>query len=317
MSFLERGSAENFSETSALWLQALTVVVGSGGNFGGGGAKRAKARPSSGRDSQLGQLVAKGGGHGAGGRTRKKPAASGGSGGGGAFDRWKVTRSSGVAGQGFGGGRSNRKSYGGGGGGGGASKVGQDAPKKHYGGKGGDGIKSEIAGAEKFYGGGGGGGVNHNGNKLKTGFGGLGGNGGGGRGSDFASKWNRNWWRFTGTHGEPNTGGGGGGTDPESRYAGMGGSGVVIVRYPADTPVLVGGQVAKVGGYQVHTFATPGEDVLAFNNGTETLSIDFLVVAGGGGGGSGGGGGGGVVKGSRMIYKGTALGQHMKETPES
>ena len=66
--------------------------------------------------------------------------------------------------------------------------------------------------------------------------------------------------------GEANTGGDGGGTDPESKYAGMGGSGVVIARYPGSVPVLVGGEVSSVAGYHVRTFKSPGEDALAFGN---------------------------------------------------
>ncbi|CAE7252091.1 unnamed protein product [Symbiodinium necroappetens] len=290
--------------------KALKVVVGAGGNFGGGG-HGALLVPTAGSDSQLGEVVAKGGGQGGGGSDISKPGGSGGSGGGGGFDRTTVARSTGTAGQGHGGGITNLQEYGAGGGGGGAGEAGADAPQKYYAGKGGDGISSDITGATKFYGGGGGGGINDNTGQLLTGRGGLGGKGGGGRGSDFGSKYpgpDGSQWEFTGTDGEANTGGGGGGTDPESKYAGMGGSGVVIVRYPGTAPVLVGGEVASVGGYQVHTFAIPGEDALAFDNGTETLPVDFLVVAGGGGGGSGGGGGGGVIKGSKMIPKGTEWG---------
>ncbi|CAE7548985.1 unnamed protein product [Symbiodinium sp. CCMP2592] len=244
--------------------KVVTVVVGDGGISGAGGYGAATGVATAGGDSQLGDLIAKGGGQGAGGSQIEQPGASGGSGGGGGFDRLNVARSSGVAGQGHGGGRSNLPGYGAGGGGGGAGAAGQDAPKKHYGGKGGDGVSSDITGTLKWYGGGGGGGVNENGNHKVDGAGGAGGKGGGGRGSDFGSVSWANWHKFTGTDGEANTGGGGGGTDPESRVAGKGGSGIVVVRYKSATPVMTGGTITSFGGYQIHTFSAVGASTLKY-----------------------------------------------------
>lgn len=172
--------------------------VGAGGNFGGGHTANLIATPAG--DSQLGEVLAKGG-QGGGGSDINKPGGSGGSGGGGGHDRINVARSKGTAGQGHGGGITNLPAYGAGGGGGGAGEAGADAPQKHYGGKGGDGISSDITGATKFYEGGGGGGINDNSGQPLTRRGGLGGKGGGGRGSDFGSKAlgsDGSQWEFTG-----------------------------------------------------------------------------------------------------------------------
>ncbi|CAE7556653.1 unnamed protein product [Symbiodinium natans] len=283
--------------------EALSVLVGAGGNGGGGGGRYATTNvPTNGGDSKLGKVVAKGGA--AGGYKARQTAPSGASGGGSAFDSPSVTVASGTKGQGHSGGKSFKSGYGGGGGGGGAGEAGHNPSGTYRGGKGGDGISSDITGSTKFYGGGGGAGLNGHGAKSYPDLVALGGKGGGGRGSDFVCDPENQYWKFTGTNGEPNTGGGGGGGDPETRMAGTGGSGVVIVRYTSPTPILSGGTVTEAGGFQIHTFATPGEDDLSWMKAGNIL-IDFLIVAGGGGAGSGGGGGGGVIMGSKMIHKGT------------
>ena len=110
------------------------------------------------------------------------------------------------------------------GGGGGAGAVGGNGSSTTTG-NGGDGIFWNGA----YYGGGGGGGGALEGSSGGT-FG-LGGLGGGGRGGDRSVQPN-------GSSGQANTGGGGGGNSVTSRavnpqYAGNGGSGVVIIRYPA------------------------------------------------------------------------------------
>lgn len=235
--------------------QSMSILVGAGGS-GGTGYGNAKE----GGDSSIGStLTALGGGKGGSLHTREL-AGEGGSGGGGGYDSPSVARTSGKTGQGHGGGRSDRGGYGAGGGGGGAGEAGHDAPQTHYGGPGGDGIESSISCTPTWYGGGGGGGVNNNNNRdddPKSG--GKGGKGGGGKGSTagFGSS-----NRFTGTNGEDGLGGGGGGTDPESTVAGIGGSGIVIVRYQGG-PKFSGGTVSSCQGYTVHTFATVGQHSLA------------------------------------------------------
>ena len=146
-------------------------------------------------------------------------------------------------------------------------EAGKDAKKKHYGGAGGDGIPSDITGETKWYAGGGGGGVNKNGNKELENGGGLGGRGGGGKGSSWASEVKHGAASFTGTDGEDNTGGGGGGTDPECRVGGVGGSGLVVVRYPSPVPLMVGGSITSKGGYQIHSFQNVGTSKLEYDPG--------------------------------------------------
>ena len=104
----------------------------------------------------------------------------------------------------------------GGGGGGGAGGNGGNGVLNSSGGNGGVGLSSSISGVATFYAGGGGGATPNN---NVSGLGGLGGGGKGGAGYDGHTP---------ATAGAPNTGGGGGGADDGP---GIGGSGIVIVRY--------------------------------------------------------------------------------------
>ena len=197
----------------------LNVTVGAGGTAGTGGSSA-----GNGGDSVFATVTATGGGGGGGASA----GLNGGSGGGGGFDRTGVPYSTGVAGQGFGGGITGHGGYGAGGGGGGAGGAGANAAIVHQGGAGGVGVQSSITGVATYFAGGGGGGVNHNCGCSVADGGGAGGLGGGGNGSTLG---NGGGSFFDGTSGAPNTGGGGGGTDPESSVAGSGGSGIVIIRY--------------------------------------------------------------------------------------
>ena len=105
------------------------------------------------------------------------------------------------------------------GGGGGAGAQGANAVWNR-GGNGGNGISSSITGSAVFRAGGGGGG----GNNTSGGYG----NGGAGSGS-----WGRNDSTPVGTGAAANTGGGGGGA-----YWGTGGSGIIIIRYPASRTIV-------------------------------------------------------------------------------
>ncbi|CAJ1342222.1 unnamed protein product [Effrenium voratum] len=263
------------------------VKVGAGGQSGTGGTGKGYVpdQPAkNGEDSQLGTLVALGGGHGA--DSDRKPG-DGGSGGGGTFDRPNEPPGNNTAGQGHTGGLATDTWHGAGGGGGG------------------DGVSSDITGAVTWYGGGGGSGVNANDHRYAYGAG-KGGMGGGGRGSNFGCHtWGNE--RFTGSDGRENTGGGGGGTDPEGTVAGKGGSGIVVVRYRNPTPLIFGGAPTFSNGYTIHWFTTVGASALEFPTpGTETLTLEYLVVGGGGGAGTGGGGAGGLVKGWVLMKKGSA-----------
>ena len=119
------------------------------------------------------------------------------------------------------------------GGGGGAGGVGGDAQygSTHIPGTGGNGIQLDITGTPTYYAGGGSGGGNDGQPGSAKGYptaGGLGGGGRGGMKSDNAG----DEVATAGTDGLG--GGGGGGSAVEGKYMGAaGGSGVVVVRYPA------------------------------------------------------------------------------------
>ena len=162
---------------------------------------------------------------------------SGGSGGGSAY--YTAAAGTGITGQGSNGGVGllGNTSQSGmtikAGGGGGAGGVGGDAQygSTHIPGTGGNGVQLDITGTQTYYAGGGsGGGVVFNKNNT-YGYrvaGGLGGGGTGGMQSDHAGDENPT----AGTDGLG--GGGGGGSGKEGKYMGAaGGSGVVVVRYPA------------------------------------------------------------------------------------
>lgn len=211
----------------------VSVTVGQGG----AGSRFHNVRQvDNGRPSKFDSIVATGGG-GGGQYAGSTFGASGGSGGGSSADYTNTAnKSTGIAGQGYGGGVSCAGGYGGPGGGGGAGGVGQNGgptasdddqctgtntgQNPTRGGNGGDGIQSSITGTVEWYGGGGGGGVNTNGGPATGGS--QGGRGGGANGAWCAN--------CTGSSATDGTGGGGGGGDAEGR-GGDGGNGIVIVSY--------------------------------------------------------------------------------------
>ena len=105
--------------------------------------------------------------------------------------------------------------------------------------------------------GGGGGGAFSNTGTPTAGSGGSGGGGNGGRAGNASS---------TGTAGTANTGGGGGARPNFASYAG--GSGVVIVRYPATFTISVGAGLTSSnttqGGSKITTF-TAGTGPITFS----------------------------------------------------
>jgi hypothetical protein len=143
-----------------------------------------------------------------------------------------------------------------GGGGGGAGGNGGNGSGGTVGGNGGVGLSSSISGVLTYYAGGGGGATQNN---LTSGLGGL---GGGGRGG-YA--WGGNPALQGATAGAPNTGGGGGGADDGP---GIGGSGIVIVRY------ITSAALENVSGNNAWTGAiTLGTDIaIASLAGELTLS---------------------------------------------
>jgi hypothetical protein len=170
------------------------------------------------------------------------PGGAGGSGGGGSAN----TAGAGTAGQGFSGQISTASV----GGGGGAGEAGGTEGAR----QGGDGVAVSITGSSVTYaGGGGGGGIGAPSN---------GGDGGGGAG------WGWSYPNpYGGSAGSTNTGGGGGGYAATVTSGSLGGSGIVILRYPSARTITVGAGLTS-------STATVGENkVTTFTAGTGTVSF--------------------------------------------
>ena len=138
------------------------------------------------------------------------------------------------------------------------------------GGAGGVGVSNSFrTGSPLFYSGGGGG-SGGSGVPSLIGPQGAGGSGVGGDGVAGTT---------TGNNGTTNTGGGGGGS--WSGNAGSGGSGIVVVRYPASAPMATGGTITSYTSgsttYQVHTFTSSETFSLAAS--TPPLSLTSTGVA--------------------------------------
>ena len=135
------------------------------------------------------------------------------------------------------------------GGGGGAGAVGGNA-SSNTAGAGGAGVATSISGSSVTYAGGGGGGGTTSAN---------GGAGGGGNGAENSNA----------TPGTVNTGGGGGGVCTyysTARYAGNGGSGIVILRYPNTYTI-------SQSGLTLSTATTGNDKVTTITAGTGTVSF--------------------------------------------
>lgn len=203
------GGASAESTLSLTSGSAQTVTVGAGGGDS-----------ASGSNSVFGSITSTGGGGGAVSGVWR-------SGGSGAGATAGDTAGSGTANQGFAGGVGATISGEiNGGGGGGAGSVGGNAPSSQVAGNGGNGVASNITGTSITRAGGGGGGIYSNFAFRTAGTGGTGGGGNGGR----------QYLSSTGpqpTAGAVNTGSGGGGRSGDNTQSGLGGSGIVIVRYDA------------------------------------------------------------------------------------
>jgi hypothetical protein len=219
------------SSTTIIPFSSNTITIG-----GGGGGGQSNNYPTTGYNGGNGTAstafgqTAVGGGFGGGDETNQ--VGSGGSGGGGGGDSGS-TAGSGTSGQGYAGGSSYLSGARIGGAGGGASA----SPTNKNGAA---GINWKSLGTTYAGGGGGGyGGANS---------GGTGGAGGGGSGVNIG----------TGGNGSTNTGGGGGGAGAGAGgTGGLGGSGIVIIRY-AGSQKGTGGTVTSSGGYTIHTFTSSG-----------------------------------------------------------
>ena len=221
------------STNFAVAATGLTVTIGAGG----AGGSYSGAVAASGSNSVFSTITSLGGG---GGAAAAHTGAVGGSGGGGNAGH-KTAGGAGTAGQGFAGGTSVGSTSYRGAGGGGASAVGVNGTSTN--GAGGAGKYSNYSGSILAYAGGGGG-------TGDAGIGGAGGAGGGGRGfgTDGA-----------GAAGTANTGGGGGAGGAAVNSTGqVGGSGIVIIRYPTAGSIILptvgtAGTVASVNMLQTRT----------------------------------------------------------------
>jgi len=220
-------SGRNSTKESTLELEfGLLYGVTVGG--GGAGGIGATDEGGVGENSTFGSIISQGGG-GGGSRQATTNERNGGAGGGAAADSGSGTSGgSGTTAQGFDGGDApiqggtSRSSAGGGG----AGSVGQDQQAGQVGGSGGSGLDSSISGSSiaRAGGGGGGAGASNVGGSATAG-GGAGGN-----------------TNFDGSPGDVNTGGGGGGaagSTTGNKNGGLGGSGIVVIKYPADVTMQV------------------------------------------------------------------------------
>jgi hypothetical protein len=194
----------------AVTAQNYTITVG------GGGTATGLYGTTNGSNSVFSSITSTGGGTGG---------DAGGSGGGGYPNS---SGAAGTSGQGNAGGSGsgaggNRYT---GGGGGGAGAVGGNASSS-AGGNGGNGTANSYSGTSVTYAGGGGGGGGRDGGRPESLTGGTGGTGGGGAGGSTSSP-------SGSVNGTVNTGGGGGGAgyDGNPVRGALGGSGIVIIRYP-------------------------------------------------------------------------------------
>jgi len=217
---------------------SYTVTVGAGGTS----SNTSFVNGGFGGNSTLGNIVATGGAGGLAYASAYDYRTPGGSGGGGSL--YVIGGGTpGTPGQGNPGGAGNNPNQGGGGGGGAGTKGFDSGVGGDYGGSGGAGIASTITGVPILYSGGGGGG-----GPSKQG---LGGAGGGGPGA------------YTGiaASGSTNTGGGGGGENTQplaGQRSGVGGSGIVVVRYPGNVQYFTGGTVNYINNYITHIFTSSG-----------------------------------------------------------
>lgn len=205
---------------------AYTITVGAGGAGTVETNDNTVTQGYNGSNSVFSSITSTGGGAGS---TQLNSAGNGGSGGGGGDGS---TTGLGTSGQGYAGGTSGAP------GGGGSAAVGVSASP----GAGGSGQASSITGSSVARGGGGGGSSNSSG---------AGGYGGGGAGATYNG--------YNAQSGTANTGGGGGSTGggASTAYGGNGGSGVVVIRVPADVTATFSGGVTSSsttsGGYNIYT----------------------------------------------------------------
>ena len=211
------GGFKTGSGLSVTSLTSLAVTVGAGGNG-------AVTPGTNGSNSVFSSITSTGGGYGGQRGGAFQPGGAGGSGGGGGTDGTVGVISAGGAASPSGQGNAGGSGYGGGattsggGGGGGAGAAGTNGGNG-VAGAGGNGLANTLTGTSITYAGGGGGVSNF----LSGAAGGTGGGGNGASGATIAQNGTAN----------RGGGGGGGGSVTNSYLGGNGGSGIVIIRYPA------------------------------------------------------------------------------------
>ena len=262
-----------------------TVTVGGGGSGGTGTGYGNNG--TQGQNSTFSTITSTGGGFGSSNNVTGGTGGSGGGGNAGYATAGGAATSSPV--QGYAGGDgidilSPQQRYGSGGGGG-AGAVGGDgnvSGGNDESGDGGDGIAvnilnttnaatasvGQVSGSDVYYAGGGGGGAGYVGTAL-PGSGGTGGGGAGGVGGSVAAS------TYNGFQGTDNTGGGGGGgaglnATHTAVNGGDGGSGIVILRYPAAYAIAVGSGIIEASG---SPFTEGTDKVSVFTGGTGTISF--------------------------------------------
>ena len=249
------GSAESTLTLSTA--TNYTVTVGGGGTIG-----TVSALGGNGTNSVFSTITSTGGGGGGSAYENTPSLSSGGSGGGStAYNNTAGARVSNPI-QGYAGGTAYGNSTGNGSGGGGGAGVAGSNGASNAGGNGGNGLSNSITGSAVTYAGGGGGGqwLWAFSGTVTPGTGGTGGGGNAAGGSGG-----------NGNAGTANTGGGGGGgsanhtAGPSTINGGAGGSGIVILRYPAVYTISgLSGSTATDGTSKVTTFTT-GTGNIQFN----------------------------------------------------
>ena len=248
----------NYGATALL----LTVGTNYALTVGASGAASSisTTRASNGNNSIFSVFTAIGGGAGGSESAFSRVGANGASGGGGGYNPAAGGNGTGTKGKNGGqGGIPGNQDFTGGGGGG-FSSAGQNAPGSGDGGNGGAGASNSITGTALFYAGGGGGGSQDGSNAGTPGTGGA---GGGGTGMAYSASF------ISANNAEENTGGGGGGGNSTANLpSGIGGSGVVILRYPSGYALTIPGTLAStttlISGIKITKF-TAGTGDIQFN----------------------------------------------------
>jgi len=228
----------------------ITITIGAGGTCATG-----YSSGDNGSNTTFGSIKTLGGGGGA-----TNAGSPGGSGGGSGRSANSPAGVAGTVGQGFPSGVKTADDCTGAGGGG-AGGPGRPNVSGISGGHGGPGVASSITGSLVMYAGGGGGGIRVDGTQGSPQTGGLG-TAGGGNAARYGDNTLNSGMKFWAQSGIVNTGGGGGGGTDPLFTGGVGGSGIVVLRYPsylASALATTGSPTTYVTGqWRVYIFVASG-----------------------------------------------------------